>query len=142
MDVKQKANQLIYQYKTDNPFKVAQFKNIRIIYADLGGKLGNYLKYRRSKFIIIDNIRTPTNMHSFICAHELGHAICTPDDNTEWLKAYTMKINADKIEYIANHFAVEFLLNDEYIHRNKECNIFQLAQLKGIPRDMIKLKEF
>jgi len=142
MDVKQKVNQLIKQYKTADPFMLAKFKNITVIYADLGGKLGNYLKYRRSKFIIIDTLRTPTNMISFICAHELGHAICTPDDNIEWIKAYTLETNADKIECVANQFAVELLLNDSYIFINKECDIFQLATLKGVPLNMINLKKF
>ena len=88
MDVRRTVATLIRRYKTDDPFRLAAYKNIRIIYADLGGKFGNYLKYKRSKFIIIDDERTPEWMLPFVCAHELGHALCTPDDNTQWLKTY------------------------------------------------------
>ena len=97
MDVQQKVAALIRRYKTDDPFRLAACKNIIIMYSDLGGKYGNYLKYKRSKFIIIDDRRTPESMLPFVCAHELGHALCTPNDNTHWLKTYTMDINADLV---------------------------------------------
>lgn len=80
MDVQQKVAALIRRYKTDDPFRLAACQNIIIMYSDLGGKYGNYLKYKRSKFIIIDAQRTPESMLPFVCAHELGHALCTPND--------------------------------------------------------------
>lgn len=67
MDVQRKVATLIRRYKTDDPFRLAAYKNIRIMYADLGGKFGNYLKYKRSKFIIIDDRRTPESMLPFVC---------------------------------------------------------------------------
>lgn len=140
MDVKKVVHQLITKYDTDDPFRLAQEKNIQILYGDLGGKFGNYLKYKRSKFIIIDNVHTPEWMLPFVCAHELGHALCTPNDNTQWLKTYTMSINADRVEHIANSFAVELLLNDTYITDNSDHSIYDLANNRGIPRQFIKLK--
>ena len=142
MDVKKVVHQLITKYDTDDPFRLAQEKNIKILYGDLGGKFGNYLKYKRSKFIIIDNIRTPEWMQPFVCAHELGHALCTPNDNTQWLKTYTMSVNADRVEHIANEFAVELLLNDNIISENPDSSIFSLAYAKGIPKQFLYLKKF
>lgn len=72
MDVQQKVAALIRRYKTDDPFRLAACKNIIIMYSDLGGKYGNYLKYKRSKFIIIDDTRTPEVMLPFVCAHDLA----------------------------------------------------------------------
>lgn len=140
MDIKRKVHQLIRRYKTDNPFQLAACKKIRVIYGDLGGKYGNYLKYKRSKFIIIDDKRTPPDMIDFVCAHELGHALCTPDDNTQWLKTYTMSINADRVEHSANEFAVELLLNDDYLSEHDDCSIYKLAECRGVPRQFIQLK--
>lgn len=142
MDVKKVVHQLITKYDTDDPFRLAQEKNIKILYGDLGGKFGNYLKYKRSKFIIIDNVRTPEWMLPFVCAHELGHALCTPNDNTQWLKTYTMSVNADRVEHIANEFAVELLLNDTFISNNSETSIYNLANNRGVPRQFIKLKKY
>lgn len=141
MDVQQKVATLIRRYKTDDPFRLAACKNIIIMYSDLGGKFGNYLKYKRSKFIIIDNKRTPESLLQFVCAHELGHALCTPNDNTQWLKTYTMSINADRIEHLANQFAVELLLNDGYIVEHEGFSIYALANCKGVPRQFIQLKK-
>ena len=141
MDFHQKVTALIRQCKTDDPFRIAALKNIQIIYNDLGGKFGNYIKYKRSRIIILDDIRTPDNMLPFVCAHELGHALFTPDDNTQWIKTYTMSVNADCIERIANQFAVELLLNDDYITDNKDYSIYNLADCRGVPHKFIPLKK-
>jgi Zn-dependent peptidase ImmA (M78 family) len=141
MDVQQKVAALIRRYKTDDPFRLAACQNIIIMYSDLGGKYGNYLKYKRSKFIIIDAQRTPESMLPFVCAHELGHALCTPNDNTQWLKTYTMDINADRVERLANMFAVELLLNDGYLAEHPGTSIYTLANCRGVPHRFIKLKK-
>ena len=141
MDIRRKVAELIRRYKTDDPFLIADLKNIHIVYGDLGGKFGNYIKYKRSKFIILDNKRTPERMLPFVCAHELGHALCTPNDNTQWLKTYTMTVNADYIERMANEFAVELLLNDKYISDHAEHSIYNLADCRGVPHQFIVLKK-
>ena len=74
MDVKREVHRLIQKYETDDPFRLAREHHIQILFGDLGGKFGNYLKYKRSKYIIIDDIRTPEWMQPYVCAHELGHA--------------------------------------------------------------------
>ena len=129
MDVQQKVAALIRRYKTDDPFRLAACQNIIIMYSDLGGKYGNYLKYKRSKFIIIDDTRTPEVMLPFVCAHELGHALCTPNDN------------ADRVERLANMFAVELLLNDGYLAEHPGTSIYTLANCRGVPHRFIKLKK-
>lgn len=141
MDMQRKVRQLIRQFKTDNPFQLAALMNIHIIYGDLGGKFGNHLKYKRSKFIIIDDSRTPSEMLDFVCAHELGHALYTPNDNTQWLKTYTTSINADRVERVANEFAVELLLNDEYLLEHNGSSIYKLAECRGVPQQFVRLKK-
>lgn len=141
MDIRRKVAELIRRYKTDDPFLIADLKNIYIVYGDLGGKFGNYIKYKRSKFIILDDKRTPEHILPFVCAHELGHALCTPNENTQWLKTYTMTVNADYIERMANEFAVELLLNDKYISDHAEHSIYNLADCRGVPQQFIVLKK-
>lgn len=80
-------------------------------------------------------------MLPFVCAHELGHALCTPNDNTQWLKTYTMDINADRVERLANMFAVELLLNDGYLAEHPGTSIYTLAHCRGVPHRFIKLKK-
>ena len=113
------------------------------MYTDLGGaKYGNYMRYKRVKMILIDKDRTPPELFQFVAAHELGHAVCTPDDNTQWLNRYTMKVNSDRIEKIAHQFAVELLLNDQYLRDNEDYGIYTLAQCRGVPKDFVQLKSF
>lgn len=140
MDLNQKVSVLIDKYNTDDPFKLASYLNIVIIYGNLGGKFGNYLKYKRSKFIIIDNERTPPSMLPFVCAHELGHALCTPNENTQWLKTYTISSNADCVERLANEFAVKLLLNDQYLSEHPDASIYTLADCRGVPHKFVNLK--
>lgn len=142
MDIKKQVSVLIKKYGTNNPFQLATLKNIHIWYGNLGGKYGNYIKYRREKYIIIDSNRCPRNLLNFVCAHELGHALYTATENTKWLKTYTMSVNADKVENIANAFAVEYLLPDSYLQENSEFSIYELARIQGVPQEFINLKQF
>lgn len=140
MDIKGKAIQLIRKYGTDDPFRIAAELNIQLLYAPLGGIRGNYMKYKRMKVIIIDDDKAPKRMHPFICAHELGHSVCTPDDNTELLQAYSWGLDS-RVERRANLFAVELLLNDDYLRDNDEYSIYTLGAMRGIPEDIIGLKK-
>lgn len=143
MDVKNKVIDLIKRYGTDNPVKIAKELGIQIMYAPLGGsKYGNYIRYKRVKTIIIDKAATPPKLIRFVFAHELGHAVCTPDANTQWLDEYTLGVNSSQVESIANKFAVELLLNDRYLRDNGEYGLYQLAHYRGVPEKLVNLKDF
>ncbi len=113
------------------------------MYTDLGdAKYGNYMRYKRVKRILIDKDRMPPELFQFVAAYELYRAVCTLDDNTQWLNRYTMKVNSDKVEKIAHQFAVELLLNDKYLRDNEDYIINTLAQCRGVPKDFVQLKSF
>lgn len=141
MDIRKKVQQLIRRHGTNNPERLARTMGINVIYIDLGGSVyGTYLKYKRVKTILIDAERTPEHLRRFVLAHELGHAVCTPDANTSWISAYTLALNTDRIEREANTFAVELLLPDSFIRENEGCSIYQLARLWGVPESLVELK--
>lgn len=141
MDIRKKVQQLIRRHGTDDPERLARAMGINVIYIDLGGSVyGTYLKYKRVKTILIDAERTPEHLRHFVLAHELGHAVCTPDANTSWISAYTLALNTDRIEREANTFAVELLLPDDFVRENEGCSIYQLARLRGVPEGLVGLK--
>ena len=141
MDIRKKVQQLIRRHGTNDPERLARTMGINVIYIDLGGSVyGTYLKYKRVKTILIDAERTPEHLRRFVLAHELGHAVCTPDANTSWISAYTLALNTDRIEREANTFAVELLLPDSFIRENEGCSIYQLARLRGVPEELVGLK--
>ena len=141
MNIRKKVQQLIRRHGTNDPERLARTMGINVIYIDLGGSVyGTYLKYKRVKTILIDAERTPEHLRRFVLAHELGHAVCTPDANTSWISAYTLALNTDRIEREANTFAVELLLPDIFIRENEGCSIYQLARLRGVPEELVGLK--
>lgn len=140
MDVKRKAESIIKRYGTSDPYRIAKCLHIIIEYAPLGGvKFANYLRYKRTQIIIIDDMVAPPHMLPFVLAHEIGHALCTPDANTAWLASYTLG-NDKKAERIANQFAVELLLNDAYLREHAEFGLHELARMRGVPDEHVQLK--
>ena len=140
MNIRKKVQQLIRRHGTNDPERLARTMGINVIYIDLGGSVyGTYLKYKRVKTILIDAERTPEHLRRFVLAHELGHAVCTPDANTSWISAYTLALNTDRIEREANTFAVELLLPDDFVRENEGCSIYQLARLRGVPEGLVEL---
>jgi Zn-dependent peptidase ImmA (M78 family) len=141
VDISATVKRLIKYCGTDNPVRIARELGIQVMYQPLGGsKYGHYIRYKRVKVIIIDKDVVPPELFLFVFAHELGHAICTPNENTQWLDQYTLGINSSIVESKANEFAVKLLLNDGYLKEYPEIGIHTLAQNKGIPEKLVYLK--
>lgn len=141
MDIAATVDRIIKYCGTDNPVRIAKELGIKVMYAPLGGrKYGNYIKYKRVKTIIIDKDVIPPELFEFVFAHELGHAICTPNSNTQWLDRYTLGINSSIVESKANEFAVKLLLNDRYLKEHSDISAYTLAESRGIPAKLVYLK--
>lgn len=76
-----KVERLVRKFGTRDPYKIAEQLSIRILFEELGEIHGYYNKLKRIKFIHI-NINTTEKEILYILAHELGHAICHPNENT------------------------------------------------------------
>lgn len=139
---KELANQLIKKYSTNDPFEIAAHKNIKTLFWNLHYEIKGFYKYiRRNKFIFI-NSALPDYYQRFVCAHELGHALLHPKNNTPFMRESTL-FSVDKIEVEANSFAVELLLPDEIIYDYKDSNlsIEEIASIFGIPKEVARLKK-
>ena len=141
MDVKKKAVSLVRVHGTNDPFKIAAEKNILILFENLGSINGYYNKQLRQKQIHI-NQNLNRHMQRFTAAHELGHALLHPDENTPFLRNNTFLL-VDKLEIEANHFAIELLIPDSEF---RECvsssyTVDQIARIYGCERELIKLKQ-
>jgi len=141
MDIKVIIGQLIKKYGTSNPFKLADLLGIVLVFEPLGSIHGYYSRSHRMKVIHI-NENLPYNKQFLTCAHELGHAILHPDENTAFLKKNTL-FSTDKIEIEANTFAVELLLPDELFddYNIYSCfTIYDAIKEKGVPIELLSLK--
>ena len=140
MDVKRIASAIASKYGTHNPFEIADLRGINVLDCPMKSTLGYYTMYHRIQNIII-NCNLPDALRPFVCAHELGHAICHADLNTQWLKANTL-VSTNRIEREASTFAVELLLPDDMIMGMPGMSSHEIAQMAGIPEALIGLKNF
>lgn len=122
----------IKKYKTNNPYDIADKRNIIVRFLPLGNTLGFYMKNVRHQVITI-NSDINEHLMKFVCAHELGHAILHPNENTPFLHKNTL-FSKDKIELQANFFAVNLLLYGEDL-KNYETK-YQVLREHGIPLEM------
>jgi Zn-dependent peptidase ImmA (M78 family) len=122
----------IKKHKTNNPYDIADKRNIIVRFLPLGNTLGFYMKNVRHQVITI-NSDINEHLMKFVCAHELGHAILHPNENTPFLHKNTL-FSKDKIELQANFFAVNLLLYGENL-KNYETK-YQVLREHGIPLEM------
>ena len=139
MDIREIVSTLVAKYNTRNPFEIAEYQNVEIIHTELKSVLGYYTKYRRVQSIIL-NSDLPEHLENYVCAHELGHAICHPDINVQWLCESTF-YSKGKFERQANTFAVELLLPDDLLREYPDCTVYQLARSVGVPEEFVELKQ-
>lgn len=139
MDIKAAVKQLMKKHNTNNPYELAKFLNIIILYAELGNTWGYYTTYKRSRFIII-NQNIPETLQTYTCAHELGHSVLHKGISTPFLRKHTL-FSVEKIERQANTFAVELLLPDELLKQYPDTSIHRLADMVGVPMGLEVLKK-
>lgn len=122
----------IKKAQSNNPFEIAKNKNIIIRYLPLGNTFGFYMKSLRHQVITLNN-SLDENIEKFVCAHELGHAVLHPNENTPFLHKNTM-LSKDKIERQANFFAVHLLLSEKKFEDYETK--FDILRDCGIPCEM------
>ncbi|WP_394137202.1 ImmA/IrrE family metallo-endopeptidase [Cytobacillus oceanisediminis] len=139
--MKKAVKDLIYKYKTNDPFELAAFKNIHVIEWELHHEIKGFYKYdKRNKYIVI-NSSLEKFQQKFICAHELGHSVLHPRMNTPFLRENTF-YSTSRLEVEANTFAVELLIPDTIINENYQTTIYETAAMYGVPKEVVHLKNF
>ena len=132
--IREKVDDLIKKYDTTNPFELADFLGIMVVYENLGKSLGYFSNICRIPIIHINDSIT-YEKQLFTIAHELGHAVLHPNENTAFLKANTL-YSTEKIEVEANTFAIELLFNG-----NSSITIKEAIEYYGAPEQLI-IKNF
>ncbi|WP_462425353.1 ImmA/IrrE family metallo-endopeptidase [Fusobacterium varium] len=134
MNIKGRVRNLIRKWGTKNPYKLAKYLKIEILYMDLGKIKGIYKKTLTNKFIIINE-----NLSEFcqmvVLTHELGHALLHHSKEIQTLKDYDLFPKySNQIEVEANTFAAELLYdeNEENYEYSLDIDIKILEQLKEL----------
>lgn len=135
-----RVNKLKKEYKTNNPFDIAEGEKIIILREPLGSIRGYYNKYARQKFIHINSDMTDVQQ-LVTCGHELGHAKLHPNANTPFFKTNTF-YSISKLEKQANKFDAYLLIDmnkiDKYLL--EYCSYEQIAAILNLPVELVKIR--
>ena len=132
------ARRLRRKFQTGDPFAIARSLGIWIALAPLGEVNGYYNTAYRQGFIHINEGLSEARQR-FTCAHELGHALLHPRENTPFLRGSTY-FSVDRLEQEANLFAVCLLISDEDLREHAEYPNDFLSALYGLDERLIALR--
>lgn len=126
------------KYRTSDPFELARCLGIVVLFEDLGTVNGYFNTVCRQRFIHI-NQNLSEHEQRLTLAHELGHALLHPTDNTYFLRSKT-RFSVGSLEHEANLFAVCFLIPDEELSEYLEFTTGELSAVFGIPEQLVELR--
>ena len=138
MNVLEQVSRIVRDFKTRNPFEIAEKSSILVSFEDLGSVNGYYITAFGVKSIHI-NKNLPRRRQEVCCAHELGHAFMHENLNTFFLIEETL-MPADKFERQANLFASYLLFPDEALKEYEGWSAEQIAADLGVPKRLIEIR--
>lgn len=102
---------------------------------------GFFLASSRCKLIVI-NSDLPENIQRIIIAHELGHAVLHGDSAISAFHEFAIFDATDRMEYEANVFAAEFMLDDDEVMESLEMQMdfFQMAKCLYVAPELLDFK--
>lgn len=143
-EIVRKANKIVADCDTRDPYKVAKELGIQILYRDFNKQRGAYKVIMRNRFIFLKNGLHPV-MERIVLWHEIGHDIL---HRNEAIKAGGFKefnifdMRENRMEFEANIFASQATLEDdatlEYIQYGYD--IQQIARAMRSDINLVALK--
>ena len=138
------AASLLKKYKTRNPFELADYLNINVLYRPLGNLKGLYIYSRRSRYISINN-SLDKHFQRIVCTHEIGHDrfhrhLAKINPQAQQLISYDV---SSKPEREANIFTAEILLPDDDVIQmlnNEDMNFFRIAKEFEVLPELLDFK--
>ena len=137
MYIRDIVNSICCKYDTRNPIELADCLGIRINYCELGCIRGFFVFKHRIKQIFL-NYNLTDYEKRFVLAHEIGHSLLHPKQNTMFLQ--NTFFSANRLEIEANRFAIELLISDEDIQEHWEYTLNEWSMFYGLPPEIIELR--
>ncbi len=143
-EIYKKTQSLIKKSGVNDPFIIASDNNIMVrSSADFTILKGLYTVIKRKRIIIL-NANLPYEEQKLVCAHEIGHDILHRDfAKNKILHEYALYNIKEKIEYEANMFAADLLIDDSEIVELAcvmRYNLSQISHMLGQNQDIVKIK--
>ena len=138
------ANNLTHKYGTRDPYRICENLDIKIRLKDLGRDIKAYYFYHSRIRNIVINQNVSDAIRRILVAHELGHDRLHKE--IAMLKGFhelEMFDAAQPLEYEANLFAAELLIDDDELLdllNEQSRTFFDAASILGVPADLLDFK--
>ena len=134
------------KYHESDPFKLCDAMGIILLDAPMGNYQGAckgfFLTQSRKRSITI-NIDLPEELQRIIVTHELGHAVLhAKAAGVNAFHDFELFDSASIMEYEANIFAADFLMDDDDVLEklNEDISFFGAAALLRVPPELLDFK--
>lgn len=144
--IQQEVSRLKEKYDTKDPFELCHDLKIILLYESMGSFEGcckGFIYVRSRKVSITINCDLPEHLHRIILAHEIGHAILHRSIvGVQGYHDFQLFDETSKMEYEANLFAAELLLNDTDVLEvlNDDTSFFGAARMLYVPAELLDFK--
>jgi len=131
------VDELVQEHGTRNPYEIAEEKNIFVVEENLGDIYGYYQKRFQIKLIHL-NKELDEHFGRFTCAHELGHALLHPNENTPKLLQKSLNEGV-LIEGEANYFGLKLLIDGSHLEEDSLDTTEKILAYYGLPLELERL---
>ena len=138
------ANDLAHKYQTRDPYGICAGLGVRIRLKDLGTGIKAYYFYQSRIRNIVLNWRVSESVRRILAAHELGHDRLHKEIALlRGFQELDLFCQAQPMEYEANLFAAELLINDTELLgllNDRDKSFFRVAAELGVPAVLLDFK--
>jgi len=143
--IRQEAARVKRECLSADPQRVCDALRIRVSRAPMGTGSGAckgfFLVNARCRLIML-NSDLAEEIQRIILAHELGHAVLHSSAAIRTFHEFSVLSEADRLEYEANVFAADFLLEDADVLEalDEQQTLFRAASRLQVPPELLDLK--
>lgn len=140
------AKQLKHKYNESDPFKICDAMKITVLFVPMGtyeGACKGFFMTQSRKKVITINSDLPEALQRIIASHELGHAVLhSKAVGVNTFHDFELFDSTSTLEYEANTFSAEFLMDDEDVLEklNDDISFFGAAALLRVPPELLDFK--
>lgn len=136
-DIKSAAYKVATRFGTSDPFRIAEELDYIITIAPLDGVRGFHQYIKRNHILYINESLNEWE-RTWVCAHELGHALLHNHMNRIYM-AHNTLFPTGRYETEANRFAACLLYPADLLLSEYEgCSSQQISESLGIPVDLVE----
>lgn len=140
-----KVNELIDEYKTNNPFELIDYLKITLVNSNIAELKGYCLSVKGYPYIGVSFLLNEQDRR-IVAAHELGHYILHLNETSLYrFEDENIYNSYDKTEYDANIFAANLLVSDgevDELVRSENMDYFTMCRTLSLPPELLSFKLF